>query len=502
MPRSISLDIGSTYTKGALLDVTPGRPRLLRREAVPTTVDRLSDGVANVLARLLDLPELNGARPDGARPSSAVPGSFTQPRAAMLHAETAVQTITRVARDIPLFACSSAKGGLNIAAVGIVPDLTLQAARLASASAGGKVVAHYAYYLTRDQIAELERMRPDIVLLCGGTDGGNEQYNMRNARAIAESSLGAAILYAGNAAIRGEIEHILSGKELMVTENLMPEVGKLHIEPAQACIREIFLRRIVEGKGLSELSACCAAPLKPTPRAVFDLLGVLGERRPEWNDSVWVDLGGATTDFYSCTESFHGEPSYVLRGLLEPRLKRTVEGDLGMRVNARSVLDAAGEYLRRELTARNGSLEQLADYAAACNAEKERLPGTAAERWFDELLAGACLYHALWRHAGVVEECYSPHGKVYVQRGKDLRAVRRWIGGGGYLARLQSAALYRNVLAAIERDSGGLRLIPQPAEYFTDADYLLSLLGNLTETYPAEAAQLASEHLQQLPINM
>jgi uncharacterized protein (TIGR01319 family) len=225
---------------------------------------------------------------------------------------------------------------------------------------------------------------------------------------------------------------------------------------------------------------------------------VLSNTRAEWNDSLWLDLGGATTDCYSCTESFRGEESFVLRGLCEPRLKRTVEGDLGLRVNAPWVLETAAEYLQRELNRQAVPLERLAEFVARISAERECLPDGAQEQWFDDLLAGACIYHALVRHAGTIEETYSASGKVYVQRGKDLRAVRKWIGSGGYLAGLRSAEMYRNVLAAVHRDSSGLRLVPRPVEFYSDADYVLPLLGNLAARHPEAAAQLAAAHMLRL----
>lgn len=461
----LSIDIGSTFTKGALFDLGPGEPRLLRRRAVPTTSQRLVDGVDHLLDGLLDAPS---------------------------------RSLSAAGREIPLYACSSAKGGLRMAAIGIVPDLTLHAARLAAASAGAKIVAHYAYRLSVRETAELERIQPDIILFSGGTDGGNEQYNLDNAQMLAETSLPSAIVYAGNAKVRSQIEGLLSGKELIVTDNLMPEVGRLDVEPARACIQEVFLKRIVEGKGLAEISARCRSELKPTPRAFFELLEVLGNGSGSWNDSIWLDLGGATTDFYSCTESFRGQAAFVLRGLREPKLKRTVEGDLGMRVSAPFVLDSAAEYLEREAAAAGVPWASLADYVARLADTKDYLPTSRAEQDFDELLAGACIYQALLRHAGTIDESYTADGKIYVQRGKDLRGVTKWIGSGGYLAQVRSARLYQHVLNAAADDSGGLRLIPQPTEFYADADYLLPLLGNLACDFPTEAAQLAAAHLRRI----
>ncbi len=461
MKRVLTLDIGSTWTKGALVELD-GAPRCLGHASAPTTTADLTLGAAEVLRRLLG------------RPSTAA---------------------LEVPAEMPLHLSSSAKGGLAVAAVGLVPDLTLHAARLAAASAGGKIVAHFAYRLTPENIASLRRLAPDIILLAGGTDGGNEQYNLHNARMLAAARLPAVVLYAGNAAVRGAVAEILADRELEIVDNLMPEIGRLAIAPAQSRIQEIFLRKIVEGKGLAALAARCASPPKPTPRAAFELLEAIAATLPDWDETLLVDIGGATTDVYSCSESFVGRPGLVLRGLCEPRLKRSVEGDLGMRVNARWAAATGQAYVDRELAGRQIPRERFEQFVERASAAHDYLPRNAVEAACDEILAGACLYHSLLRHAGSIEESYTPDGRVLVQRGKDLRRIQRWVGSGGYLARRRRGDLEHRVLAAIRDDTGAARLVPGSPDYYADADYLWPLLGNLAADYPAEAAQLAVAHL-------
>ena len=477
MKRALTLDIGSTWTKGALVDLD-GTPRCLAHESAPTTTDDLTQGAAEVLGRLLGVAGESG---------SSIPGSPLP-----LAGEGSLNALPS---HIPLYLSSSAKGGLAIAAVGIVPDLTLHAARLAAASGGGKIVGHFAYRLTSENLAALWRLAPDIVLLAGGTDGGNEQYNLHNARMLASADLPAVVIYAGNSAVQSEIAEILAGRELAIVDNLMPQIGELAVEPVRSRIQEIFLEKIVEGKGLGELAARCASPPKPTPRAVFELMAAIAATVPEWDDTLVVDMGGATTDVYSCTESFAGLPGYVLRGLREPRLKRSVEGDLGMRVNARWAAATGSDYVDRELASRHIPRQPFDQFVDTVSDRHDYLPQTEEEETCDEILAGACLYHSLLRHAGSIEESYTPDGRVLVQRGKDLRRVRRWVGSGGYLARQRRGDLERRVLAAIREDTCGMRLVPDSPDYYADADYLWPLLGNLAADYPAEAARLAIEHV-------
>lgn len=470
MNRILSVDIGSTWTKAALLDLGPKVPMALRRAAVPTTQDDLAEGVARIARELLDLP--------------------------------ADAPLGRALQSTPLFACSSAKGGLAIAAVGIVPDLTARVARLAAASAGGRIAAHHCYRLGSREIAALESERPDIVLFCGGTDGGNETYVRANARALAGSGLSATILYAGNASMQDEVSEILKGKPLVVVANAMPEVGSLDIEPARKAIREIYLGSIVEGRCLARVQELCAMDIRPTPLAVFDLVGILARAGSEWSDTLLIDMGGATTDIYSHTTAFHGEEGWVLRGIREPALTRTVEGDLGLRVSARSAAETGRDYIRQKIGTEAAAAQAWAERAAR---QTDILPSSPEELLFDDLLAEACLYHAFLRHAGSVEEAYTAAGKVRVQKGKDLRAVRRIVASGGFLARRDDSGaaaggspVLRALAAArahVDERTGAASLLPEAPEVLVDRQYLFPLLGNLAASYPGQAAQIAASAL-------
>lgn len=459
---AFTVDLGSTYTKGALLSLNGAASRVLEQARVPTTQHNLAEGVARIINRLLN-------KPDGVMPSPL---------------------------PAPVYVCSSAKGGLRIVAVGIVPDLTLQAARLAACSAGGKVVAHYAYRLTDQNIAAIEAIAPDIILLTGGTDGGNETYNRYNAEKLALSRFAGVVLYAGNAQLQDEIRRLLRGKILVVTDNLLPEIERLNIEPARAAIQKIFLEKIVAGKGLASVAAISAAPLKPTPLAVFDLLATIVRETPEWDDLILIDMGGATTDFYSCTKSFTGDKAVVLRGLVEPEMKRTVEGDLGLRVNARSVYESATDWFNQCLAGKKTPPARLAQYIDLVSRQIEHLPADDEEKWFDLLLAEQCIRQATLRHAGRLEEVYTAQGKVYVQKGKDLRRVRRVIGSGGFLASSGDGLWMENIFSVLCRESGMALLAPEHPSYFFDAPYLVPLAANLAAVEPQAAAALVLNGLR------
>ena len=146
------------------------------------------------------------------------------------------------------FACSSAAGGLRMVTSGLVPELTSEAAKLASLGAGAKIIGLYSFEMTEDDLEDIRAAKPDIFLLVGGTDGGNKDCILHNARMLAALRPAFPIVVAGNRAASRECERILEGCEVHVCPNVMPKFGVLNIEPTQSKIREIFLGRIVQAK--------------------------------------------------------------------------------------------------------------------------------------------------------------------------------------------------------------------------------------------------------------
>ena len=232
------------------------------------------------------------------------------------------------------FACSSAAGGLRMVTSGLVPELTAEAAKRASLGAGAKVIKVYSFELTEDDAAEIGEIKPDILLLCGGTDGGNKECIINNAKTVAKIPADFPVIIAGNRAASAECKHILSGRETFVCENVMPKFGTLNIVPAQKEIRELFLRRIIEAKGLSKASELISGIMMPTPSAVLKAMTLLADGtdgEPGIGELIAVDVGGATTDVYSIASGMPTRSDTVFKGLPEPYDKRTVEGDIGLR---------------------------------------------------------------------------------------------------------------------------------------------------------------------------
>ena len=171
-----------------------------------------------------------------------------------------------------LLCCSSAAGGLKMVALGLVPELTAKAAKLAASSAGAKVMKTYAFELSNLEMNEIELINPDLVLLCGGTDGGNKDVIIANASKLVNINGNFTTIVAGNKSASTEIENLFnqSSKPYVITENVMPEFNKLNIEPAKQKITELFINQIIEAKGLSGIQKLAEADIIPTPLAVLN----------------------------------------------------------------------------------------------------------------------------------------------------------------------------------------------------------------------------------------
>ena len=175
------------------------------------------------------------------------------------------------------YACSSAAGGLRMMVSGLVPELTMEAARLASLGAGAKIVGQFSFELTQDDLETIQRVNPDIFLLVGGTDGGNSACVIHNAQMLATIRPQFPIVLAGNRTAMQQCRKALEGCEVSVCENVMPKFGVLKTEDTQKTIRSIFLRRIVQAKGLSAAAEQMSGPMMPTPAAVMQAMTLLAK---------------------------------------------------------------------------------------------------------------------------------------------------------------------------------------------------------------------------------
>lgn len=388
------------------------------------------------------------------------------------------------------YACSSAAGGLRMIASGLVPSLTAEAAKRAALGAGAKVVRTFSYELTRDDLNEIARLKPDILLLTGGTDGGNRDNILLNARALASLPAAFPVVVAGNRAVRDECARILreAGCEAIPCENVMPSFNQLNIEPAQAVIRELFLKRIIAAKGLTKAQALIDGILMPTPAAVLAALELFAR---DAGELVAVDLGGATTDIYSITAGLPTKAGTVLKGLPEPYAKRTVEGDIGMRFSARGVAEGAG--MEAIIKSSGRTVAEVEAWLLEIEGAPGVLAETESQRAVDLALASLAVELGLVRHAGEIVEVYTPLGVAFQQTGKDLTRVKTIVLTGGALVHAEDPReIARRALGGDHPAS----LMPRDAVPVLDGRYILFAMGLLSQRYPELARTLLKKEFQ------
>jgi uncharacterized protein (TIGR01319 family) len=456
VPAALLIDFGSTYTKAVAVDIDDGR--LLAAVQTPTTAATdIGVGLDRAVALARERSGLGLA-------------DFTVRRAS-----------------------SSAAGGLRMVAIGLVDSLTTEAASRAALGAGARLVRTFSHRLSRSELRDIEELRPDIVLLAGGTDGGDERSITGNARALATSPLTCPVVVAGNAKARDEVLDSLAdaGKPAVATENVMPELNSLNVEPARAAIRDVFASRIVDAKGIAGARRFLdGGDVLPTPAAVLEAARLLAA---ELGDLVVVDVGGATTDVHSVGTGEPSDPSVLVQGLPQPVAMRTVEGDLGLRVNAPSILARANgmRCLPDDLQDALAS-DDLARWAERAQDSIDTTPTTPHEAAFDVALARAAVHIAVERHAGTVRTVYTPRGPRTVQEGKDLGRAATVIGTGGIFRGATGAAILAEA-AASDRDPSSLR--PRTPANRVDTRYALFAAGLLAAAAPDAALAVLNQSL-------
>ncbi|MEP6761164.1 MAG: glutamate mutase L, partial [Sporichthyaceae bacterium] len=390
----LCIDFGSTFTKAALVDLDAGA--LVATASSPTTIDSdVMDGY------------------DVCRAALSVPSS------------------------VPALACSSAGGGLRLAVVGYERAITAEAGYRVALSAGARVVHVASDRLDDAAVAALLTDRPDVVLLVGGTDGGNAETLLHNARRLSRSGLKVPVVVAGNVEVRDQVVDVLRGrsKRVVATHNVLPEIGRLDPGPARVAIRNVFIDHVIGGKGLSKRPEFAAMVRAATPDAVLagvELLADGVDGVGGVGDVLVVDVGGATTDVYSVVTPI-GEDATLRRDAVEVMWRsRTVEGDLGMRWNATGVVSAAVT----ERLVDESEVSALASAAEKRAHDPSYLPDDDSERAVDVRLAELAVTVALRRHG---------------RGGKNLREVQLVVGSGGVL-RHAGAEVRARILGAATGD--------------------------------------------------
>ena len=378
-------------------------------------------------------------------------------------------------------ATSSAAGGLKMTVHGLVHDMTVKASKEAALGAGAIIKLVTSGRLKSSDLKKITAINPNIIMIAGGLDHGERDTALYNAEKILELGLSVPVIYAGNADNKEEIIEIFKPYKgrLYVTDNVYPQVDVLQVEPARKIIQEVFEENIIHAKGMDKVYELVNGRILPTPGAVMESAKVLKE---VLGDLMIIDVGGATTDVHSVTQGAE-EISRILISP-EPEAKRTVEGDLGVFVNRKNLIERIGEEkLCKELNIEEIKLDEM-----------KPIPETPLEKEIIRRLTKEAVFASVERHAGSVRNLFGESsGRKSVAEGKDLTEVRYIIGTGGALTRLLNM---ESILKEIHQEGRGQRLYPKKeAEVLLDREYLLASLGVLSLSYKEAALKLMLKSL-------
>ncbi len=329
----IATDCGSTTTKAILIErLEEGYRQTFRGEA-PTTVEApFEDVTRGVLNAIQEVEELSGRRIlDGER--------IITPAADGGGVDIYIST-------------SSAGGGLQMMVAGVVQTMTGESAQRCALGAGAIVMDVLASNDGRQPHEKIERirhLRPDMVLLSGGTDGGTISHVVELAEYVAAADprprFGAGfelpVIFAGNRDAGPEVERVLGERTaLHLTENLRPVLERENLGPARHVIHDLFLEHVMaQAPGYSKLMSWTAAPIMPTPAAVGRIMQAIARRRGI--DVLGVDIGGATTDVFSVFHTAGNGQSDAGEEGPTAVFNRTVSANLGMSYSISNVLAEA-----------------------------------------------------------------------------------------------------------------------------------------------------------------
>jgi uncharacterized protein (TIGR01319 family) len=306
----VATDCGSTTTKAILIELVDGHYRQTQRGEAPTTVEapfaNVTLGVTNAVTELQELSGRRLVADDGTIIRRASPSD-------------------RDGCDIYI-STSSAGGGLQMMVAGVVRQMTAESAKRAALGAGAIVMETIASNDQRkphEQVQRIRELRPDMVLLSGGTDGGDQKKVVELAELIAPAKprprfggeYRLPVIFAGNAAAAPAVQRVFGeGFDLSIVPNLRPTLEQENLGPARDRIHDVFLEHVMaHAPGYDTLIAWADAPIMPTPGAVGDILQTIARKRGI--NALGVDIGGATTDVFS-----------VFDGVFN----RTVSANLGM----------------------------------------------------------------------------------------------------------------------------------------------------------------------------
>ncbi|MGM0501521.1 MAG: GlmL-related ornithine degradation protein [Bacillota bacterium] len=381
-----------------------------------------------------------------------------------------------------LLGTSSAAGGLKMTVHGLVHEMTVKAAEYAALGAGAVIKMVTAGKLKERHLKEIKKKKPNIILLAGGVDYGDEDTIIHNAKMLRKLDLPIWLIYGGNKVCQEEVKEIFSDSktELLIVDNVYPEIDVFNIEPTRKVIQDAFEKHIIRAPGMNKIDEMVTGPIMPTPGAVMSGAKLLKE---EIGDLIVFDVGGATTDLHSITEGTKEYQDIMISP--EPTAIRTVEGDLGVFINAKNLINEIGI---------NKIEEKLGFGIQDILENRKAIPQNKKETKLIELLTEEAVNKALNRHAGEIKEIYGPSGRTAAVKGKDLTGVKYIIGTGGALTKLEKN---KKLLSNIRVKNVQRKLYPgMKADVLIDQDYIFAACGVMAKKYPEAAVKLMKKSLQ------
>jgi len=315
----LATDCGSTTTKAILIQYIEGAYRLTHRGEAPTTVEApFEDVTRGVLNAIMELEELSGHN--------------------ILDGEKIISPAS-VEHGVDIYiSTSSAGGGLQMMVGGVVKSMTGESAQRAALGAGAivmDVLASNDGRLYHEKVQRIRQLRPDMILLSGGIDGGTVTHVVELAEILEAANpkprLGInyklPVIYAGNNKATKPVQERLGEiTDLITVENIRPTLEEENLQPSRDKIHDLFMEHVMaQAPGYKKLMSWTDAPIMPTPGAVGEIIKKIAET--ENIEVVGVDIGGATTDIFSV---FQGQ------------FNRTVSANLGMSYSICNVLAESG----------------------------------------------------------------------------------------------------------------------------------------------------------------
>ena len=328
---------------------------------------------------------------------------------------------------------------------------------------------------------QIQEIKPNIILLAGGVDYGDRNTVIKNAYYLSEIDIDCPVIYAGNLAAAEDVKKILERNniDISIVENVYPRIDELNIEPTRRAIQRVFEDHIIKAPGMDKIREMVTGHIIPTPGAVMNCAKLLREKI---GDLLTIDVGGATTDVHSVTQGSEEISKLLISP--EPEAKRTVEGDLGIFINAYNIIKVIGEEKIVKELAMEGS--EVLELVSA-------IPRNVKEKSISEYLAQKAAEIGIDRHAGEIKYLYGPSGRITIATGKDLSNIKWIIGTGGALTKLEKGEA---VLTGLLGGNKSTKLLPKKdSKVLIDKDYIMAPLGVLSITNPEGAFKLMVKSL-------